>query len=222
MNGKLEKIRTISNRLARSLAVLVAISIPGALYAYTHPGSIITSPPMACFIVGVIGGFVGLQRRLKKMSEDDLTLLANSWVYICLAPLVGGILAVVTYVLFVSGLLAGDLFPHFEPDVVSNASAAKNPGLEVIFAIHGNASDYGKMIFWCLSPAFPNGSSRTSSAALRTSLRRRIKQKPPRHRIPAKLELCHLTSRRSQPPLTLSVPLSRFTPGASGGSARSR
>jgi hypothetical protein len=88
------------------------------------------------------------------MSEDDLTLLANSWVYICLAPLVGGILAVVTYVLFVSGLLAGDLFPHFEPDVVSNASAAKNPGLEVIFAIHGNASDYGKMIFWCFIAGF--------------------------------------------------------------------
>jgi hypothetical protein len=60
MNDKLEKIRTISNRLARSLAVLVAIFIPGALYAYTHPGSIITSSPMACFIVGVIGGFVGL------------------------------------------------------------------------------------------------------------------------------------------------------------------
>jgi hypothetical protein len=66
MNDKLEKIRTISNRLARSLAVLVAIFIPGALFAYTHPGSIVTSPPMACFIVGVIGGFVGLQRRLKK------------------------------------------------------------------------------------------------------------------------------------------------------------
>src|SRR5260370_41292682 len=117
-----------------------------------HSGGIITSPPMACFIVGVIGGFVGLQRRLKKMSEDDLTLLANSWVYICLAPLVGGILAVVTYMLFVSGLLAGDLFPHFEPDVVSNA--AKNPALEAIFAIHGNASDYGKMIFWCFIAGF--------------------------------------------------------------------
>ena len=154
MNDKLEKIRTISNRLARSLAVLVAIFIPGALYAYTHPGSLITTAPMACFILGVIGGFVGLQRRLKKMSEDDLTLLANSWVYICLAPLVGGILAVVTYVLFVSGLLVGDLFPHFEPDVVSNASAAKNPGLEVIFAIHGNASDYGKMLFWCFIAGF--------------------------------------------------------------------
>src|SRR5260370_10079507 len=82
MNDKLEKIRTISNRLARSLAVLVAIFIPRALYADTHPGSIITSPPMACFIVGVIGGFVGLPRPLKKMSECDPTLLANFWGYL--------------------------------------------------------------------------------------------------------------------------------------------
>ena len=53
-----------------------------------------------------------------------------------------------------SGLLAGDLFPHFEPDVVSNASSAKTPGLEVIFAVHGNASDYGKMLFWCFIAGF--------------------------------------------------------------------
>src|SRR5260370_26826712 len=92
MNDKLEKIRTISNRLARSLAVLVAIFIPRALYPYTHPRSIITNPPMACFIVRGIGGFVGLQRRLKKMSAGYLTLLANSLVYIFLAPPGGGIL----------------------------------------------------------------------------------------------------------------------------------
>src|SRR5439155_24658153 len=66
MNDKLEKIRTISNRLARSLALLVATFIPGALYAYTHPGSIITSSPMACFIVGVIGGFCGIATPLEK------------------------------------------------------------------------------------------------------------------------------------------------------------
>ena len=30
---------------------------------------------------------------------------------------------------------------------------------------------------------------------------------------------CHLTSRRSQPPLALAVPLSRFTPRVGGGSA---
>ena len=80
MNEKLHRIRAISNRLARALVILVSVSIPGAMYAYWHPGSSVTSTPLVCFIVGVIGGFVGLQRRLKEMSDDDLTLLANSWV----------------------------------------------------------------------------------------------------------------------------------------------
>ncbi len=152
MNEKLETIRTISNRLARALMILVCIFIPGAIYAYLNPNSVVVSTPMTAFVVGVIGGFVGLQRRLKKMSDDDLTLLANSWVYVCLSPLVGGILAVVTYVLFISGLLAGDLFPSFTAD--SDVSTEKAEGLSVIFAIHGEPSDYGKMIVWAFIAGF--------------------------------------------------------------------
>jgi len=156
MNEKLQMLRTISNRLARALVILVCVFIPGAIYAYSNPGSILISTPLVAFVVGVIDGFVGLQRRLKKMSDDDLTLLANSWVYVCLSPLVGGILAVVTYILFVSGLLAGDLFPKFVPDVVPDAdiAAGKDQGLSAIFAVHGEAADYGKMIFWCFIAGF--------------------------------------------------------------------
>ena len=168
MNEKLTKLRTIGNRLAVALAVLVAIAVPGAIYTHLHPGGIITSAPMAAFTVGVIGGFVGLQRRLRTMSDDDLTLLANSWVYVCLSPLVGGILAIVTYVLFVSGLLAGDLFPKFvadssplvgaRPESVGNTSTAISEsanGFALIFAIHGaTPADYGKMLFWCFVAGF--------------------------------------------------------------------
>ena len=85
MNDKLQMLRTIINRLSLALALLVCLFIPGGIYAYSHPGSIFISTPLVAFVVGVIGGFVGLQRRLKKMSDDDLTLLANSWVYVCLA-----------------------------------------------------------------------------------------------------------------------------------------
>ena len=150
MTDTLEKIRTISNRLARCLAILVAVFIPGAFYAHSQTDASLVTAPMACFAVGVIGGFVGLQRRLKKMTDDDLTLLANSWVYVCLAPLVGGILAVLTYVLFVSGLLAGNLFPAFVPD----DGADKINGLSAIFAIHGDAPAYGKMLVWCFIAGF--------------------------------------------------------------------
>src|SRR5215469_6694278 len=121
MNEKLQLIRTISNRLARALGILVSLFILGAIYAYLHPGSVLISTPLVAFVCGVIGGFVGLQRRLKSMSDDDLMLLANSWVYVCLSPLVGGVLAVITYILFISGLLAGDLFPKFVADTCTSA-----------------------------------------------------------------------------------------------------
>ena len=150
MNEKLLTIRTISNRLVCSLLVLMSISIPGAIYAYLNPGSIVVSTPLVAFVVGVVGGFVGLQRRLKQLSDDDLTLLANSWVYVCLAPLVGGILAVLTYILFISELLAGDLFPKFVPDV----KGPKDEGLNAMFGIHGAATDYAKLIFWAFLAGF--------------------------------------------------------------------
>ena len=149
MNEKLQLIRTISNRLARALAILVSLFIPGAIYFYLHRQSVVISAPLVAFVCGVIGGFVGLQRRLKRMSDDDLMLLANSWVYVCLSPLVGGILAVITYILFISGLLAGDLFPKFVADPGMSAK-----GLDKIFAIHGEFADYGKMMFWCFIAGF--------------------------------------------------------------------
>lgn len=142
MKPKLELIRTITNRLMGALALLVCVSIPGTFFAKNSAGGVPTA--LAVFAVGIIGGVVGLQRRLKKMSPDDLMLLANSWVYVCLSPLVGGILAVVTYVFFVSGVLRGTFFPEFEPD-----PAPLPDGLARLFAVHGvTAADYGKMLLW--------------------------------------------------------------------------
>ncbi len=154
LNNKLVMLRTITNRLARALSVLVVVFVAGALYAHYDRANVLSSAPMAAFTVGVIGGFVGLQRRLKSLSDDDLTLLAHSWVYVCLSPLVGGILAVVVYVLFVSGLLAGDLFTCFAADPDSNGAATASTGLAKIFAIHGDAEDYAKMLFWSFVAGF--------------------------------------------------------------------
>ena len=152
MNDKLNMLRTITNRLSVALGTLTAIFVPGAMYANSYPSGNIVTAPMAAFMVGVIGGFVGLQRRLKALSDDDLTLLANSWVSVSLSPLVGGILAVLTYVLFVSGLMAGTLFPKF----VADAPPATGPinGLAIIFAVHGEAVDYAKLLFWCFIAGF--------------------------------------------------------------------
>ncbi len=137
MNRNLNNIRQISHRLAIALSVLVVIAIFGG-WLSSSTDEFITAP-MAAFAAGIIGGFVGLQRRLKSMSQDDLELLANSWVYVCLSPLVGGVLAVVLYVLFISELVSGHLFPEFVADCprpgaaegaigpTTNAAPSENP-----------------------------------------------------------------------------------------------
>ena len=71
--------------------------------------------------------------------------MSKSWVFSFLSPLVGGILATLTYVLFISGLLTGDLFPKFVSDKLPSAVQ----GIEILFNIHGEATDYAKLIFWC-------------------------------------------------------------------------
>jgi len=142
MDEKLRMIRTVSNRLVSALAVLLCIIIPGSFFALYY-GRVPFA--LAIFTVGVVGGVVGLQRRLKRMSEEDLTLLANSWVYVCLSPLTGGILAVVIYILFVSGMLKGELFPEFAPDDPTKSEI----GLPVLFNVHPLAAgDYGKALLW--------------------------------------------------------------------------
>lgn len=100
---------------------------------------------------GLIGGFVGLQRRLKELTVTDLELIAASWIYTCLSPLVGGMLALLLYVLFLSGLLSGDLFPHFEADEnLENITSFTS-----IFNQHGSSyKEYAKLIFWCFIAGF--------------------------------------------------------------------
>jgi phosphate/sulfate permease len=151
MTDKLEVIRKISNRLALALMILVLVMMVGAFNAKSTDSRI--SAPIAAFAAGIVGGFVGLQRRLKGMTDDDLTLLGNSWVYVCLSPLVGGILAVVLYVLFLSTLVSGDLFPRFVPDAPDPSAPSQN-GYSKIFAVQGEAVDYAKLMFWSFVAGF--------------------------------------------------------------------
>jgi len=88
----------ISRRLFISLVVLLAIA-GGLVAASRYIEGFVASDPLLTIIVGAVGGFVGLQRRLKQLSEDDLVLIRASWVYTILALLVGGILALLLYIL---------------------------------------------------------------------------------------------------------------------------
>lgn len=93
---------------------------------------------------GITGGFVGLQRRLKDLTLDDLRLMKASWVYTALSPLVGGILALLLYVLFLSGLVSGQMFPTFEANPEKIAMSFRS-----LLTEHGrDYTDYAKLVFW--------------------------------------------------------------------------
>jgi hypothetical protein len=99
--------------------------------------------PGVLISTGAVGGFVGIQRRLKELTAGDLELLADSWLHICLSPFVGGILALLMYLLFLADLLAGGLFPKFVTDDTTVHT------FESIFYQHGvTFQDYAKLLFW--------------------------------------------------------------------------
>lgn len=143
------QLQIVSKRLVWMLTVLVAVGIPGALAA--NFGIIAVPTPVAVLFVGIVGGFVGLQRRLKSLPGEDLALLSESWANIALSPIAGAILAELVYLLFISGLLKGQMFPVFDPD----STGKSNPGLRELFAVHCKASaDYAMLLFWSFVAGF--------------------------------------------------------------------
>ena len=136
--------------------LLIQINALPRLFAYVTSSTIAPEPVgsvalPSVMVCGVIGGFVSLQRRLKDLTLQDLELLANSKVYLMLAPMVGGVLAMVLYLIFLSGLLRGDMFPEFV-----SLSSDKTTGFPTIFeqyAKHG-FSDYAKLLVWAFIAGF--------------------------------------------------------------------
>src|SRR5262249_61286278 len=144
MEDRVEIIREISKRLFISLVVLLAIA-GGLLAASRYIEGFVASDPLLTIIVGAVGGFVGMQRRLKQFSDADLVLIRTSWVYTILAPLVGGVLAFLLYILFMSGLLAGGLFPKFLIDIKPEPFVS----LFVIFDTPVHYQNFANIVFLC-------------------------------------------------------------------------
>ena len=137
---------SVTRRLFIALVILYGLSLTAAALLRES----IYIVPLLVFASGVIGRFVGLQRRLKDLTLFDLELIAESWVYTALSPLVGGVLAFLLFILFLSGLLSGDLFPVFLPDSNSSSESFLS-----IFEQHGEGhKEYAKLIFWSFIAGF--------------------------------------------------------------------
>lgn len=108
------------------------------------------------FFFGCFGGSISLLRRMHKESAKSLELIADSWISNLMPLMYGGLMAAVSYMLFVSGLLTGvdgnglftsNLFPNFK-----SLSLAENESLSLkhVMSIRPTQiEDAGKLMVWC-------------------------------------------------------------------------
>ena len=106
------------------------------------------------FECGIIGGFVSIQQRLKKIDDDELALLSKSWASILLVPIYGGIFALVLYVLFMSKLIEGSVFPTFAMPVFDNPPTTQNIVDLLKETYPQTPVDFAKFIFWSFVAGF--------------------------------------------------------------------
>lgn len=109
--NRVENIKRASHKLLIALvvSVIVLLILFGISLKWGGEGTVVFPLVM---IIGIIGGFVSIQRRIKKLSEVDLLLLSDSNLYPWLSPLAVGLLAAVLYSLLLSGFFAGSHFSY--------------------------------------------------------------------------------------------------------------
>lgn len=108
---RIANIHILTKRLIvmTAVSVLLFSAVFGLSFYFSHRFMM----TWAGFMCGIIGGFVSIQQRIKAVSDDELVLLTRSWFQILLVPIFGGVFALVLYCIFLSGMIEGELFPHF-------------------------------------------------------------------------------------------------------------
>ena len=100
MSNKNRLIRSVSAKLLWPLAISFAaffLVFVGQRLLHA-PQPLLAATPFLVILMGAIGGFVSIQRRLNELPEDKLELMAGSFVYTVLAPFVGGVLSLLCVV----------------------------------------------------------------------------------------------------------------------------
>lgn len=133
---------------SRLMIIFLALGLLSIMIAYFGAG---TRVPALVFLFGNIGAYVGVHRSLATLQDSEINGLADSWLGLIVPSFVGGILAFVIYLLFLSNIISGDLFPHFTAD--QNAPA--QPSFDILAYQHADtAADYAKLMFWSFLAGF--------------------------------------------------------------------
>jgi hypothetical protein len=151
-----EKIRgSIALYNIRLLAIVSGLGL-GSLFLPELIGERYLPVPavFGVFIAGMIGGFVSTQLRLQASQPGgsepitELVQLNQGRLSITFSPILGGIFAVILFVMLAGGLIQGDLFPK----IAGPASGA----LDQFWRISGTVSavDAAKLLIWSFLAGF--------------------------------------------------------------------
>ncbi|ARM31903.1 hypothetical protein [Prosthecochloris sp. HL-130-GSB] len=151
--NRIKLIHTITQRLIiMTAAALLLLSVIFALNYYFDQRFMITWAGLLC---GVIGGFVSMQQRLRSVSDQELELLSASWFQILLIPVFGGVFALVLYVILLSGIVSGHIFPEFYFPQRPESGPDSAYILEVLTKTYPNSGeDLAKLLFWLFVAGF--------------------------------------------------------------------
>jgi len=153
MTHELEARRTVIRRLfIAQVAILVAgIALVIILSLITREAGTL----IFAFILGALGGSVSLFRRLPLTTTSEIESLSRDWISTLVPILYGGLMAIVTYLLFMSGILTGDggtglftsnLFPNFTRPKVPVGETLTVP--MVLQIRPSSIMDVGKLLVW--------------------------------------------------------------------------
>jgi hypothetical protein len=116
----LEKIRSKLTKQVFVITTILALTTLAlaALIYYRAGGDLSLQVPLLAVVIafGMLGGFISLQQRIQSVPSTgdpivNIADLANSQFSLYLAPISGAVFAVLLYIIFIGGLLAGPLFP---------------------------------------------------------------------------------------------------------------
>lgn len=152
----------LNNIWKRLLIVLCAALAGGvAVFFGEYFSEVHGHTAILVFLIGNLGSYVSVHRGLGDLKDAEVVELSSSWWAIIVPSFVGGVLALVLYFLFMSGILGGDMFPHFVQhklvinDKGLNQCVEVNEGVLLLMAQSaGSMADYAKLFFWSFVAGF--------------------------------------------------------------------
>lgn len=153
MISRTETLLTVTKRLIvmTAGALLLVVSIFGLTLFFRDRLMV----SWLCFGCGLLGGFVSIQQRLKRLGDEELELLSKSWFQILLIPVYGGIFSLVLYVGFLSEIIKGPLFPHFVIPIFTAPTPTIDDLIRFLLTTYpASGQDVAKLLFWSFFAGF--------------------------------------------------------------------